>query len=104
MGMATYFKDGVERYRRFADTAQGKKDEKEWYKMMETAGRRVRRSKPKSKEEVARDQDYDQKAIDADKKKKPVKVKVVDDEIKFKGKSSIGGHDPGLPVYQIRGD
>jgi len=107
MGMATYFEDGREKYKRFADTAQGKKNEKEWFKKMETAGRRARRSKSKSKEDVAQDQDYDQKEIDKNKpsEAKTEKVNVLkEDEWKFKGKSSIGGNDPGLNVYQVLGD
>jgi hypothetical protein len=107
MSLVTYFKDGREAYKRFADTAQGKKNEKQWLEKMETAGRRARRSTPKSKEEVARDQDYDQKEIDKNKpsEAKTEKVHVLkEDEWKFKGKSSIGGHDPGLNVYQVRGD
>ena len=105
MGMASYFEDGREKHKRFADTAQGKKNEEEWFKKMETAGRRARRSKPKSKEEVAQDQTHDQKEIDKNKpseaKTDIQKVAIVDDEIKFKGKSSIGGNDPGLNVYQV---
>ena len=63
MGMASYFEDGREKHKRFADTAQGKKNEKEWFKKMETAGRRARRSKPKSKEEVAQDPTIKKKLI-----------------------------------------
>ena len=106
MGMATYFEDGREKYKRFADTAQGKKNEKEWFKKMETAGRRARRSKPKSKEEVAQDQTHDQKEIDKNKpseaKTDIQKVKVTDDEWDpLTGKRTVDRGDSGLNVYQV---
>ena len=105
MEMVEYFKDGKKKRKKFADTAQGKIEEDTFIAEKRSEGKRVKVSK---EQKLKDDQAHDQKEIDKNKpseaKTDIQKVKIVDDEIKFKGKSSIGGHDPGLNVYQVRGD
>jgi hypothetical protein len=98
--LVEWFEGGKAKKRKFAKTAQGKVEGEKFAAEKRNEGMRVKETK---KERLKRHQDYDQKAIDAD--KKPEKVHVLkEDEWKFKGKSSIGGHDPGLNVYPVRGD
>ena len=102
--MVEWFEDGKPKKRKFSDTAQGKIAKETLVRKNKSKGLGSTLS-PKQK--LEQQQRYDQKEIDKNKpsEAKTEKVHVLkDDEWKFKGKSSIGGHDPGLNVYQVRGD
>lgn len=105
MEMVEWFEDGKPKKRKFSDTAQGKIAKETLVRKNKSKGLGSTLS-PKQK--LKDDQAHDQKEIDKNKpseaKTDIQKVKIVDDEWKFKGKSSIGGNDPGLNVYQVRGD
>jgi len=104
MEMVEWFEDGKPKKRKFSDTAQGKIAKETLVRKNKSKGLGSTLS-PKQK--LEQQQRYDQKEIDKNKpsEAKTEKVHVLkDDEWKFKGKSSIGGHDPGLNVYQVRGD
>jgi len=105
MEMVEYFKDGKKKRKKFASTAQGKIEEDTFIADKRSKGQRVQKLSKDQK--LKQDQDYDQKEIDKNKpsEAKTEKVHVLkEDEWKFKGKSSIGGNDPGLNVYQVLGD
>jgi hypothetical protein len=98
MEMVEYFKDGKVKRKKFASTAQGKLEGEKFAAEKRNEGMRVKETK---KERLKRHQDYDQKAIDAD--KKPVKVKIIKDEVEFKKKITVGGDGPNLYTPQVRG-
>jgi len=98
MAMVEYFKDGKKKHKKFASTAQGKIEEDTFIAEKRNEGMSVKLT-PKQK--LEQQQDYDQKAIDAD--KKPVKVKIVEDKVKFKNKITVGGDGPNLYTPQVRG-
>ena len=102
--LVEWFEGGKAKKRKFAKTAQGKVEGEKFAAEKRNEGMRVKLT-PKQK--LEQQQAHDQKEIDKNKpsEAKTKKVYVLkDDEWKFKGKSSIGGHDPGLNVYQVRGD